>query len=41
MPPSNFLIKFHREHFPNGDVSLYSKEVFYKLLEKLGSSGEK
>ena len=32
---SDFLISFHREHFPDGDVPVYSEQVFYKLLEEV------
>jgi hypothetical protein len=31
--PSDFLIRFHSEHFSNTDVPIYSLELFYKLLE--------
>jgi len=33
--PSDFLTQFHKEHFPDGKVPIYSKNVFYKLLEEL------
>ena len=33
--PSDFLVNFHHEYFPDGDISLYSKEIFYKLLAEL------
>lgn len=32
---SDFLIRFHQEHFAGTDAKIYSKEVFYKLLEEL------
>jgi hypothetical protein len=33
--PSDFLISFHQKHFAGTDVPLYSKQVFYKLLEEI------
>jgi len=39
MPPSNFLTNFHKTHFPDGDVPIFSKQVFYKLLEELKKQG--
>ena len=38
--PSDFLIEFHKTHFPEGNVKIYSKEVFYKLLEVNNRIGE-
>jgi hypothetical protein len=32
--PSDFLIKFHQQHFDES-VPIYSREVFYKLLCKI------
>jgi len=38
--PSDFLIQFHKHHFPEGNVQIYSKEIFYKLLEENNKIGE-
>lgn len=32
---SDFLIRFHKEHFSGTNISIYSKEVCYKLMEEL------
>jgi len=39
--PSDFLISFHKEHFLESDVPIYSKEVFYKLMEKVNNDNKK
>ena len=41
--PSNFLINFHQKYFAGTEVPIYSKQVFYKLLEEIkkNSTGEK
>lgn len=33
--PSDFLIQFHKRHFPEGNVPIYSKEVFYRLVDEI------
>jgi hypothetical protein len=33
--PNDFLISFHKKHFAGTDVPIYSKQVFYKLLEEI------
>ena len=33
--PSDFLISFHQKHFAGTDIPVYSKTVFYKLLEEI------
>ena len=38
--PSKFLIGFHQKHFAGTDVPIYSKEVFYKLLEEINKIKE-
>jgi hypothetical protein len=37
---SDFLISFHQKHFAGTDVPLYSKQVFYKLLEEINKIKE-
>ena len=36
--PSDFLISFNRKHFPDEDVPIYSKKMFYKLVEEINKS---
>jgi len=38
--PSDFLINFHKQHFTD-DIPIYSKEVFYKLLEEMDKNFRK
>lgn len=33
--PSDFLLDFHRQHFAGASVLVYSKQVFYALLDAL------
>lgn len=38
---SEFLTNFYEKHFGNETlVPLYSKKVFYKLLEEMNNKGE-
>ena len=37
--PCDFLINFHQKHFAGTDVPIYSKQVFYKLLEEINKIG--
>jgi hypothetical protein len=41
MLASDFLIQFHKNHFPDGNIEIYSIEVFYKLLEEISKYNEK
>ena len=36
--PSDYLIGFHQKHFSGTDVPVYSKEVFYKLVEEINKN---
>ncbi len=33
--PSDFLIFFHQKYFAGTEIPVYSKQVFYKLLEEI------
>ncbi len=32
---SEFLVEFHKQHFADTSLPIYSKEMFYALLEEL------
>jgi hypothetical protein len=38
--PSDFLVGFHQKNFASSDVPVYSKQVFYKLLEEINNFKE-
>ena len=38
--PSDFLVKFYQNNFPDKQVSIYSKKVFYKLLTEIDEANK-